>query len=302
MKLPNLVFNKILDFVKTDDVANLRAGLKDTCYEEPLEQRLNAKNLQPFICHLCLPTDIMEKFAKLFIDPEFLHAECWTVLIEEIDWRHNGLQLQTKAVESLNEMDPGTSNAFIRHGREKFHQKMSNLKAELPKLKADIAAILKDIPILCGAKNFIAHIEKTHRHKKNLLDVYHAIEDEHNFHLDSTDVRVNLNPNTFIGIHHRNTFMSIGQAYLLNDTYAAPLNRHLSLSTDLLLFVSIRDLLEKTIEVYEELILFKPPYEISSQFEDEYYRERLRILHCKKNLAIFYNVKIILDMIIPYKF
>ena len=305
--LPKLVFEKILDYSSLKDVENLKKGLENSQYQGLLNQRLERKNQQPFLCHLCFANQEWLKMKKLVIDPTFNQPECWTGLIKEEKWNENGIKLKTINLESLAMMDEDMTemNGFQRRGKQKFMNFMFGLQNNQQKLSAHKAAlqdILKNTELFYGLNALISHIEANHSNKKNLLDLYEAILDTHNFKLDCGDIRQNLDPNSFIGIHRYETFLSIGNAYVMDDTSLFPLNRHLSLKPTEIPLAALRDLLEKTIEGYEQMILFKPPYDAESSFNDEYFRERMRIKHFKFDLALIQNCKVLLDLIIPYQF
>ena len=308
MKLfPKLVFDKIIDYSSMNDIGNIKKGLEKSPYEQLLTRRLERKNNHPFVCHLCFANEKWSKIKKLVMDPIFNQFECWSGLIEEEKWNENGVKLKTKSIDSLAVMDGDMSelNGFQRRGKRKFMDFMFTLKNNPKKLveqKALLQDVLRNIELFNGLDRLIEHIEKHHKHKKNLLDLYEAISDTYKFNLQSLDIRDHLNPNAFIGIHRIETFLSIGNAYVMNDTSAWPINRHMSLQTNDIILVAVRDLLEKTIEAYEQMVLFKPPYDAVNSFDDEYYRERIRIRHFKINLALIQNCKVILDLIIPYKY
>ena len=308
MKLfPKLVFDKIIDHTSLNDTDNLKKGLEKSPYEKLLTRRLERKNKHPFLCHLCFADEKWSKIRKLAIDPAFDLPECWSGLIEEEKWNENGVKLKTKSIDTLAVMDEDMSelNAFQRRGKRKFIDFMFGLQNDSKKLleqKAVLQDVLRNIELFYGLDRLIEHIEKNHHHKKNLLDLYEAISDTYKFNLESLDIRDHLNPNAFIGIHRIETFLSIGNAYVMNDTSAWPINRHMSLDIGDIILVAVRDLLEKTIEAYQQMVLFKPPYDAVISFDDEYYRERIRIKHFKSNLACIQNCKVILDLIIPYKY
>ena len=304
---PKLVFEKILDFSSLKDTENLKKAFEDSPYQELWNRRIKRKNAHPFLCHLCFANKEWSKIKTLFVDPAFDLPECWSGLVGEEEWNENGIKLKTKSIDTLTVTDEDlcTLNGFQRQGKRKFIDSMFGLQNNSKKLaeqKLVLQDILNDTEIFYGINQLIKHIEQRHKHKKNLLDLYEAIFDTHNFKLDSIDIRKSLNPNAFIGIHRYETFLSIGNAYVMDDTSLFPLNRHMSLKENEIALVALRDLLEKTIEAYEQMVLFKPPYEAGHPFHDEYYRERMRIKHFKFDLALIQNCKVILDLIIPYKF
>ena len=304
MKLPSLVFFKILDFTGQDDIPNLKEGLKNTEYEDWLEERLNVEETHPFICHLCISDKMLMELKKLFTFPANSNPDYWNLLVDEEIWDHNSVKLRANELASLHNVHEKLvqMNGFHRHFARKFCRLMLGLESNKKQVKQSLLKILDDTELFHGAKSLIAHVEQEHRNKRDLLEVYNCILDQHNFNLNSIDIREQLNPNHFIGIKYRHTFMSIANAYLMEDMLRAPLNRHKNLPEKDLPLVALRDLFAKTIECYQKLILFKPPYESTNPFTDEYHRERIRICLFKTDLAFFHNCKIILDQLVLYKY
>ena len=304
MKLPSLVFFKILDSTGQDDISNLREGLKNTEYAEWLEKRLDVEETHPFICHLCISDKTLLELKRLFTFPENSFFDYWNLLIDEERWDHNSVQLRANELSSLHNVDEKLieMNGFHKSFARKFCRFMLGVESNKKPVKQSLLKILDNTRLFHGAKALIAHVEKEHKTRRNLLEVYNCILDQHNFKLNSIDIREQLDPNQIIGIKRRHTFMSIANAYLMNDMLMMPLNRHKNVQAKDLPLVALRDLFTKTIECYERLILFKPPYEATNQFTDEYQRERIRIAHFKTDLAFFHNCKIILDHFLPYKY
>ena len=305
--LPKLAFDRIIDFTSINDIENLKKGLEKSPYENFCKERLEQKNFQPFVCHLCLTDETLEKLRRLFVDVSNDHPDCWSLLVEQVGWNHNGIQLKTREIGSLAdgiEVDEFASG-FIRQGSRKFAKFMLDLKtneSERSSLKEKMKEILSTVQLFHGFDPLIKHMENEHRQKRSLLEVYNSINDQFRFNLASCNLRVNLNPNTFIGIHSLQTFLSIGNAYLINDTMEVPINRHMQFDATLIPLIAVRDLFTKTIEAYEQMVLFKPPYETNNHWQDEFYKERMRIKHFKKNISFLQNIKTILDLIVPFRF
>ena len=307
MKLNKLIFDRILDFTSQNDVDNLKEAVKNTDYERFLNQRIRSKDQHPYLCHLCITADHWQKIAAIFINSEFQNHECWTLLVQTKDWKNSGVQLETQDIDSLADMTERIKdlNGYDRYGAKQFGQYMMALKQDRAKraeVQTKLHQILKNLTVFTGARELIEHFENAHSDKKSVIDVYNAILDQHGFDLTPVDVRESLNPNSFVAIHKRSTFLTIGSAYLMNDVLKAPLNKHRELKSDVIPLVALRDLLEKTEEAYKQLILFKPPYESSNSVTDEYYRERLRIKHCRIHLAILHNCSSFLNLIVPYRY